>query len=51
MISIRIAIASLLAAGVLLAGGAYAQHNARASVSRTAVEAGPYPCCDDVMVR
>lgn len=47
MTSIRIAIASLLAAGALLAGGALAQHNAGTSVSHTMVMAGPAPCCED----
>jgi hypothetical protein len=42
---IRIAIASLLAAGTLLAGGAVVQHNAAASVSHKTVVAGPVPCC------
>jgi hypothetical protein len=47
MTSIRIAIASLVAAGALLAGGALAQHNAGASVSHTVVVAGPVACCGD----
>jgi hypothetical protein len=51
MTSIRIAIASLLAAGALLAGGALVQHNAAASVSQKVVVALPEPCCDDVAVR
>ena len=51
MTSIRIALASLLAAGALLAGGALAQQSARASVHHPVVVAGPEPCCDDVMVR
>ncbi|HKD87926.1 MAG TPA: hypothetical protein VKB62_05295 [Streptosporangiaceae bacterium] len=46
MISIRIAIASLLAAGALLAGGVLAQHNQAASVSHKTVVAGPVLCCD-----
>jgi hypothetical protein len=51
MTSIRIAIACLLSAGALLAGGALPQHNARPSVSHTVVVAGPIPCCEDVMTR
>ncbi|HUC22436.1 MAG TPA: hypothetical protein VMA73_06980 [Streptosporangiaceae bacterium] len=51
MISIRIAIASLLAAGAVLAGGALAQRAAGESVSHTVVVAGLMPCCDDVVVR
>jgi hypothetical protein len=47
MTSIRIALASLIAAGALLAGGALAQHAAGASVSRTVVVAGVGPCCGD----
>jgi hypothetical protein len=48
MTSIRIALASLIAAGALLAGGALAQHAAgAASVSRTVVVAGVGPCCGD----
>lgn len=45
MTSIRIAIASLLAAGALLAGGTVVQHSAAASVSHKIVVAGPIPCC------
>ena len=51
MTSIRIAIASLLAAGALLAGGALVQHSAGASVGHGVVVAGPTPCCEDVPVR
>jgi len=51
MTSIRIALASLLAAGALLAGGALVQHSAEASVSHTVVVAGLTPCCEDVVVR
>jgi len=51
MTSIRIAIASLLAAGALLAGGAFAQHNAGATVSHTVVVAGPEPCCEAMVIR
>ena len=47
MSSIRIAIASVLAAGAVLAGGALVHHNAAASVSHKVVVAGPTPCCDD----
>jgi hypothetical protein len=50
MTSIRIAIASLLAAGTLLAGGAVAQHAAAARASHQTVVAGPVLCCADVMV-
>jgi len=46
MISIRIAIASLLAAGALLGGGVLGQHNGAASVSHKIVLAGPVLCCD-----
>jgi hypothetical protein len=46
MTSIRIAFASLLAAGAVLAGGALIQHTAGASVSHTVVVASPVPCCD-----
>ena len=51
MTSIRIALASLLAAGALLAGGALAQHSAGASVHHPVVVAGPIPCCSDVVMR
>jgi hypothetical protein len=47
MTSIRIAIASLLAAGTLLAGGTLAMHSAAASVSHQIVVAGPVMCCGD----
>ncbi len=43
MTRIRIALAALLAASALVAGGAVAQQHASASVSH--VEAGPVPCC------
>ena len=43
MTRIRIALAALLAAGALVAGGAVAQQHASVSVSH--VEAGPVPCC------
>jgi len=46
MTKIRIAIASLLAAGTLLAGGALVQHSAAAGASHKTVVAGPIPCCD-----
>jgi hypothetical protein len=49
MTSIRVAVASLLAAGALLAGGALVQHNAGTSISRTIVVAGPTPCCEDAI--
>jgi hypothetical protein len=47
MISIRIAVASLLAAGALLAGGALAQHISGVGVSHAVVVAGPIGCCED----
>jgi hypothetical protein len=48
MTSVRIAIASLLAAGALLTGGAVAQHSAAAmTISHKTVLAGPVECCDD----
>jgi hypothetical protein len=43
----RIVIASLFAAGSLLAGGAIAEHSAASASHRTAV-AGPVLCCDAV---
>jgi hypothetical protein len=49
MTSIRIAVASLLAAGALLAGGALVQHNATASVGHTVVVAGITPCCEEIV--
>jgi hypothetical protein len=51
MTSIRIALASILAAGALLAGGALAQHSAVAGVHHPVVMAGPEPCCEDVTMR
>lgn len=42
----RILIASLFAAGSVLAGGAIAQH-AAASMSHQTVMAGPVQCCGD----
>ena len=51
MTSIRIALASLLAAGALFTGGALGYHNAAASVSHKVVVAMPEPCCDDVVMR
>jgi hypothetical protein len=45
--AIRIAIASLLTAGALLAGGAVAQHTASASISHKTVLAGPVGCCGE----
>jgi hypothetical protein len=47
MTSIRVAIASLLAAAAMLAGGALVQHKAEASVSHKVVVAGPITCCED----
>ena len=48
MTSIRIALASLLAAASLLAGGAIAaQHSASVSISHKIVVAGPVTCCED----
>jgi hypothetical protein len=49
MTRIRIAAASLLAAGALLTGGALAQHVAGASASHTVIVAGPIPCCEYVI--
>jgi hypothetical protein len=46
MTSIRVAIASLLAAAAMLAGGALVQHS-EASVSHKVVVAGPITCCED----
>lgn len=47
MTSIRITIASLLAAGTLLAGGAVLQHNISVTMSHRTVVASPVLCCDD----
>ena len=50
MTTIRIAVASLLAAAALLAGGGVAQHNATAvtvSASHNTPLGGPVECCDD----
>jgi hypothetical protein len=44
----RIVIASLFAAGSLLAGGAIAEHAAMSMNHRT-VMAGPVACCDDTI--
>ena len=49
MTSIRIAVASLLAAAAMLAGGALVQHNAPAGASHRIVVADPIPCCYDAM--
>lgn len=49
MTSIRIAIASLLTAGVLFGGGAILQHSAAASISHKSVVAGPIECCDTAL--
>jgi type IV secretory pathway VirB2 component (pilin) len=46
MTSIRLAIASLLAAGAVLAGAAGVQHSAAASASHKTVVAGIIDCCD-----
>jgi hypothetical protein len=51
MTSIRIAIASLLAAGAVLAGGAVAHNDAAVSAGHRIVVADPIPCCFDVMTR
>jgi len=51
MTSIRIAVASLLAAAAMLAGGALVQHNAPVDASHRIVVADPIPCCVDVMTR
>jgi hypothetical protein len=45
--TVRIAVASLLAAGALLAGGAAAQHASSATISHKIVVAGADPCCGD----
>lgn len=45
MTTVRIAIASLLAAGALLAGGTIAQHNSSTGISHRTVVAGPVLCC------
>lgn len=45
--TVRLAIASVLAAGALLAGGAVAQHSASASIGHKIVLASPEPCCDE----
>jgi hypothetical protein len=47
MTSIRIGVASLLAAAAMLAGGALVQHKAAPSVSHKVVVAGPITCCGD----
>ncbi len=47
MTSIRIAIASLLAAGALLAGGAVVQHNVSVTMSHKTVVASPVGCCGE----
>jgi len=49
MTSIRIAVASLLAAAAMLAGGALVQHNAPAGASHRIVVADPIPCCYDAV--
>jgi hypothetical protein len=57
MSSIRIVIASLLAAGAVLSGGAFLSrgalihHDAPSSISHKVVAAMPEPCCDDIAVR
>lgn len=48
MTSIRIAIASLLAAVAVVAGGALAHHDAAPSASHKVVVAGEIECCDAV---
>jgi hypothetical protein len=50
MTSIRIAVASLLAAAAMFAGGALVQHNAVVSASHRTVVADPIPCCEDVSI-
>jgi hypothetical protein len=45
----RIVIASLFAAGSLLAGGAIVEHGA-ASISHRTVIAGPILCCDAMTI-
>jgi hypothetical protein len=51
MTSIRIVLASLLAAGTVLAGGALAQHSGAASVSHKIIVASPVPCCEATITR
>jgi hypothetical protein len=51
MTAIRIALASLLAAGALLAGGAAAQHSDTTSIGQKIVVAGPVPCCGSEAVQ
>lgn len=46
MTSIRIAVASLLTAAAMFAGGALVQHNAAVSASHRTVVADPILCCD-----
>jgi hypothetical protein len=47
MNSIRIAIASLLAAAAMLAGGAVIHHDATPRASHKIVLADPILCCED----
>jgi hypothetical protein len=49
MTSIRIAVASLLAAAAIVAGGALVQHTAAVSASHRTVVADPILCCDDAV--
>jgi hypothetical protein len=51
MTRIRIAVASLLAAVAVLAGGAIVHHDAAQSLSHKAVVAGEIDCCDAVSMR
>ena len=51
MTSIRIAVASLLAAAAMLAGGALVQHNAAVSAGHKIVVADPIPGCVGVIRR
>jgi hypothetical protein len=46
MTRIRIAIASLMTAAAVLAGGAFVHHDAVASASHKGVVAGVIDCCD-----
>jgi hypothetical protein len=50
MTSIRIAVASLLAAAAMITGAALVHHNAAPSISHKIVMAGPEPCCEDYAV-
>jgi hypothetical protein len=49
MTGIRIAVASLLAAAAMLAGGALVQHTAPVGASHRIVVADPIPCCENAV--